>query len=166
MAVTELPIGALAEATGCNVQTIRFYERIGLIDPPPRTAGGQRRYDLRAAHRLEFIRHARALGFEVAAIRELLDLADQPERSCAEADRIARGHLEAVRAKIARLTALESELARMVAACGEGRIADCRVIEVLGDHGQCAAPHPGPAAEPAVRRPSGVPRGSRRRRSR
>jgi len=164
MAATEFPIGALAAATGCNVQTIRFYEKIGLIDPPARTEGGQRRYGAKAAQRLGFIRHARALGFEVAAIRELLDLADQPDRSCAEADRIARGHLEAVRAKILRLAALESELARMVAACGEGRIADCRVIEVLGDHARCTAPHPEAPPGPALKPRRAAPTGSRPRR--
>jgi hypothetical protein len=72
-------------------------------------------------------------------VRRLLRLADDPERPCEQADAIARSHLEAVRGRITRLQALEAELVRMIVACGSGRIAECRVIEVLADqsHSHC-----------------------------
>lgn len=130
-------IGDLAHATGCKVQTIRYYEQIGLMPAPSRTEGGQRRYGIEHHRRLAFIRHARDLGFDIAAIRQLLALADQPNRSCADVDKIARSHLHDINGKIARLAALQTEVRRMIARCKRGRIGDCRVIEVLADHDQC-----------------------------
>ncbi len=128
-----LTIGRVAAATGCKVQTIRYYEEIGLLARPARSRGNQRLYDAAAVERLTFIRHARELGFPLEAIRDLLSLADRPEQCCAAADAIARRHLEQVEQRIARLTALEAELKRMIAQCSGGRISDCRVIEALGD---------------------------------
>lgn len=132
-----LSIGNLARRTGCKVQTIRYYEQIGLMPEPGRTAGNQRFYGERHAERLAFIRHSRELGFPLEAIRELLQLSDDRNRSCERADRIARAHLLEVNLRIASLTALKGELERMVRQCVQGRIADCRVIEVLADHAQC-----------------------------
>lgn len=129
-----LKIGDLARATGTKAETIRFYEKIGLMPPPERTGGNYRNYTKTHLKRLNFIRHARGLGFDIAEIRSLLDLADQPERDCAEADRIATGHLQAVEAKIAQLELLRDELARMVGVCRGGQVADCRVLEALADH--------------------------------
>ena len=99
--------------------------------PAPRTESNRRRYDDQAVKRLKFIRHARELGFEVDAIRELLDLADQPQRPCAEADAIAWAHLADINSKIARLELLRTEVKRMLGECARGRIRECRVIEVL-----------------------------------
>lgn len=132
------PIGKVAEATGCKIETIRFYEQIGLMPPPERTQGNQRRYLDRHIERLRFILHARDLGISVEAIRELLQLAANPAASCEKADAIARDQLHAIRAKIARLTDLAAELERVLAGHDVGKIADCRVIEVLADHGACA----------------------------
>jgi DNA-binding transcriptional MerR regulator len=134
-----LAIGDLARETGTKVQTIRWYEEVGVLPPAIRTAGNQRRYDRRHLERLGFVRHARELGFPLAAIRELLALADHPEASCTAADSIARRQLQEVRSKIARLQALEREFERMIDSCGQGCIGDCRVIEVLADrsHGHC-----------------------------
>ena len=132
-----LSIGELSRRTGVLVTTIRYYETADLMPPPPRTEGGRRRYGQADVERLAFIRHARELGFEVDAIRELLALAAQPERSCAEVDVIARRHLAAVERRIERLTALQGELSRMIGACSHGRVGECRVIEVLSDHGRC-----------------------------
>jgi DNA-binding transcriptional MerR regulator len=132
-----LPIGALADQTSVKIPTIRYYESIGLLRAPPRTEGNRRTYDEAAVRRLRFIRHARELGFEIEAIRQLLDLSDQPERSCAEADVIARDHLTHIDDKIARLIALRAEIQNMVEQCGKERIETCRVIEVLADHGEC-----------------------------
>lgn len=135
----EMSIGALAKRTGVKVPTIRYYEQIGLLGRPQRTASNRRLYGESELRRLAFLRHARDLGFEIEAIRELLDLADQPDRPCAEADAIAGSHLAEIERKIAQLTALRAELKRMVDECRHGRICECRVIEVLADHGQCGS---------------------------
>lgn len=131
---TAFTIGGLARATGCKVQTIRYYEQIGLLPPAARSEGNQRLYTEADAERLCFVRHCRELGFSLDAIRELLNLADHPDRPCAAADRIAEAHLREVQQRIARLRALQSELRRMIAECRGGRIAECRIIEVLADH--------------------------------
>ena len=141
------PIGALSARTGVNIETIRYYERIGLLLPPPRTASGRRMYDEDGLSRLAFIRHARDLGFTLEAIRDLLSLSDRPDQSCAAADAIARAQLAEVESRLARLMALKAELERMVVQCAGGRIADCRVIEVLGDHSLCATDHRHPEGE-------------------
>jgi Cu(I)-responsive transcriptional regulator len=138
-------IGDIARATGTKVETVRYYERIGLMPPPARTDGNYRSYAVAHLQRLNFIRHARGLGFDIAEIRSLLDLADQPERDCAEADRIASGHLDAIEAKIAQLELLRGELARIVGECRGGRVAGCRVLEVLADHSLCGTEHGPPA---------------------
>lgn len=130
-------IGDLGRQTDTKVQTIRYYEQIGVMPEPVRTEGGQRRYGQAHLDRLAFIRHSRELGFSLEQIRSLLDLSDRPDRTCAEADAIARENLLAVRRRIRSLKALEVELERMVAECGGGRVCDCRVIEVLSDHGKC-----------------------------
>lgn len=141
-------IGELARRAGTKAETVRWYEREGLLPAPARTAGGHRAYTRAHLDRLAFVRHARELGFPLDRIRELLRLTDDPERSCAEADRIARAHLDAVRGRIARLRALEAELARMVTDCGRGRVAECRVIEVLADHSHASCVHTEGHSEP------------------
>ena len=137
MARKDLTIGALSKETGVKVPTIRFYEEIGLLPAPPRTASNRRTYERRHVDRLRFIRHARDLGFEIDDIRALLAMTDEPQASCDAADSIARRHLGAIRRRIRQLAALEQELGRMIDECGHGRVCDCRVIEVLADHGQC-----------------------------
>lgn len=144
-----LTIGQLGEAAGVKVPTIRYYEQIGLLPEPDRSAGNQRLYGQSALDRLAFIRHARELGFPLDAIRDLLSLSDRPDQSCAAADVIARAQLAEVESRLARLTALKGELERMVVQCAGGRIADCRVIEVLGDHSLCATDHQHPESEAA-----------------
>jgi DNA-binding transcriptional MerR regulator len=136
-----LPIGELAVRTGVKAPTIRYYEQIGLLAEPPRTEGGQRRYGKAELERLNFIRHARDLGFEIDDIRELLTMSAEPQASCHEADSIAKAHLDAVDRRIASLQVLRGELARMVDECGHGRVCDCRIIEVLADHNQCSTEH-------------------------
>lgn len=134
-------IGRLAEATATKVQTIRYYENIGLLAPFSRTEGGHRLYDTEDRKRLAFIRHARELGFSIDSIRELLSLSDNPDTSCERADDIASRQLEDVEQRLKRLKVLQKELKRMVAECGHGRVCDCRVIEVLSDHRLCQAAH-------------------------
>lgn len=136
-----LSIGDLSRRTGCNIQTIRYYEQIGLLAAPPRTEGGQRRFAPGAVQRLGFIRHARDLGFDIAAIRELIALAGEPDRPCEDADRIARAQLDSVKSEIAGLKLLQKELERMLHNCAHGTISDCRVVETLGDHALCNTAH-------------------------
>lgn len=136
-----LSIGTLAKRTGAKVQTIRYYEQIGLMPEPGRSPGGQRRYGDAELDRLAFIRHARELGFSLAAIRELLDLSDSPERSCAQIDAVAQRQLREVEARILRLEALRIELRRMLSECSADRVADCRILEVLRDHEECLSDH-------------------------
>ncbi len=126
-----ISIGQLSAKTSVKVPTIRFYEQIGLMVAPPRTEGNQRRYGQAEVDRLNFIRNARELGFEVEDIRELLAMAAEPQASCHQADSIAMNHLREIDQRIARLTALRAELSRMVEECGHGHICDCRVISVL-----------------------------------
>lgn len=135
--LANLPIGTLARLTGCKVQTVRYYEQIGLMPPPERTRGNQRVYGDSHANRLAFIRHSRELGFPLDAIRQLLTLSDAPEASCTTADQIARDQLKGVESRISRLQTLKTELERMLEQCRGGKIAECRVIEVLSDHNQC-----------------------------
>ncbi|MGH1462100.1 MAG: MerR family transcriptional regulator [Neptuniibacter sp.] len=130
-------IGEVAAAGNCQVQTIRYYEQIGLMPAPERTAGNQRIY--RKAHydRLAFIRHSRELGFSLEQIREILTLNDSPNHSCGDVDAIARNHLADVESKIKRLQGMKKELKRMIEQCAGGTVSDCRIIEVLSDHKLC-----------------------------
>ena len=131
-------IGDLALRAGCKVQTVRYYEQIGLLPLPARTAGNQRVYSDAHTDRLAFIRHSRELGFSLDSIRTLLALSDDPNRSCEQADRIARAHLLDVDARIESLAVLKGELERMIRQCRRGKIAECRIIEVLADHAKCS----------------------------
>src|SRR5579862_6178106 len=124
-----LPIGDLSRRTEVKVPTIRYYEQIGLLPPPARTEGKQRRYGAAEVRRLNFIRHARELGFEIEDIRQLLALSEEPQESCHQVDSIARRHLDEIDLRIGRLEALRTELQRMVGECGHGRVCECRIIE-------------------------------------
>lgn len=136
-----LTIGAVARRTGIKVPTIRFYEQEGLVSPLPRTESGRRLYGEGDVRRLAFIRHARALGFEFADVRSLLSLSDDPGRPCDDADQIARTHLAAVEERIEQLQSLRRELKRIALSCAGGVAAECRIIEALSDHAQCAGDH-------------------------
>ena len=135
--MTGVSIGEAAKQSGVKVPTIRYYEQIGLLPAPARTESNRRHYGAAGLQRLAFIRHARALGFEVEAIRTLLTLQDDPNQPCGSADVIARARLAEVEQRIRSLTALKVELELMVDGCSHGHVATCRVIEVLADHGQC-----------------------------
>jgi DNA-binding transcriptional MerR regulator len=123
-----LGIGELSRKTGVRIETIRYYERIGLLAPPARTAGNYRRYRETDAGRLRFIRRARALGFPIGHIGTLLDLADQRDRPCEAVDAIARDHLDEIDRRIADLTSLRRELAALVDGCSSRSIAGCRIL--------------------------------------
>jgi DNA-binding transcriptional MerR regulator len=130
-------IGDMAKTGNCKVQTVRYYEEIGLLPKPARSAGNQRIYTRAQRDRLRFIRHAREMGFPLERIREILALGDEPSHSCAEVDQIAREHLRDVESRIERLQSLRTELERMISECTANRVAECRVIEVLSDHNLC-----------------------------
>ena len=126
-----MKIGELATATATNVETVRYYEKIGLLAPPARSASNYRSYGNGHLARLSFIRRARDLGFTLEAVRELLTLSDNTDQSCEAVDQIASAHLAEVERKIADLSALRSELTRVLGSCRHGTIADCKIIESL-----------------------------------
>ncbi|HVY17847.1 MAG TPA: helix-turn-helix domain-containing protein [Rhodopila sp.] len=124
-------IGELARAADTKPETVRYYERIGLLPAPPRTAGNYRDYSAAHVRRLVFMRRARDLGFSIEQVRALLDLADQQDRSCDAVDVIARAHLAEVARKLADLDALRRELESLIGQCRHGTIAECRILEAL-----------------------------------
>ena len=121
----------LARRTGTNLETVRYYEKVGLLPPPPRTASGYRNYDTAHERRLSFVLRARELGFSLEEVRALLRLVDERDQPCAEASQLAATHLADVRAKIADLRRMEAVLKKVVAQCGDGTRPDCPLIETL-----------------------------------
>lgn len=134
MDVQILTIGDLAKATETKVETIRYYERAGLLPAPSRTSGNYRAYEQAHLGRLSFIRRARDLGFSLKQVQALLRMSDQKSGSCEVVDGLAREQLEAVDRKIADLKALRRELKNIIDQCGGGTIAECRIIEALAPH--------------------------------
>ncbi len=122
-------IGKLAKATDTKVNTIRFYEEIGLMPVPSRTESGQRVYDDADFRRLSFIRHGRALGFSTEEVRSLLTLKEAPERDCSAAVEIAAHHLVEVDRRLSHLMRLRDELQGILASCSGGSISDCAIID-------------------------------------
>jgi len=126
-----MKIGALAKATDTKVETVRYYENIGLLPPPARTTANYRDYGSDHLARLSFIRRARNLGFTLKALRELLELSDNQDQSCEAVDDIASRHLAEIDQKIDDLTTLRSELDRLIGACQHGTVGECKIIETL-----------------------------------
>jgi Cu(I)-responsive transcriptional regulator len=126
-----LTIGHLGKATGTKVETIRFYEKTGLLPMPARTEGNYRAYTADHMNRLSFIRRARDLGFSLEQVRELLTLSDDRSRSCSAIDAIATGHRLEIKRKIRDLQALKAELDNLIDQCCRGTVAECRIIETL-----------------------------------
>ncbi|WP_148714615.1 MerR family transcriptional regulator [Chitinolyticbacter meiyuanensis] len=125
-----ISIGRLGKAAGVQPETIRYYERIGLLAPPARTASGYRHYDAAAVQRLRFVRRGRELGFSIEEIRTLLQLADHREQPCGQADDLVRQHLAEVAARIADLQALQAALSRLNE-CSSDNAEHCKLIEAL-----------------------------------
>jgi MerR family transcriptional regulator, mercuric resistance operon regulatory protein len=148
-------IGSLARQTSTNIETIRYYERIGLLPTPARSPGGYRLYGVEHLKRLTFVRHARALGFSLEEVRTLLRLADERKRPCAEVRVVAEAHLGGVRAKIADLKAMERVLKETVARCANGSGSHCPLIEAL------YRDPAGPGRQVSAARPSGSARARR-----
>ncbi|MFO1186766.1 MAG: helix-turn-helix domain-containing protein [Alphaproteobacteria bacterium] len=121
----------LARLTGCNLETIRYYEKIGVMPAPPRTASGYRIYDEQAVSRLRFILRARDLGFVLEEVRGLLDLVDSGAQTCAEVKNRTERHLADVRAKIADLRRMEKALTKTAAQCSGDDVPQCPVLDAL-----------------------------------
>lgn len=126
-----LTIGGLSRRTGCNIETIRYYERIGVLPAPPRSAGGHRQYGRDHVKRLTFVRRARELGFTLDQVRGLMALADDHRGSCAEVERLARAQRDAVRGRIADLQRMDLVLDDLVAQCAGGAVPECPILEAL-----------------------------------
>ena len=128
----ELNIGVLSKETGVKVVTIRFYEKIGVLAAPPRSAGNYRIYGQQHVRRLHFVRRCRDLGFSLDQIQDFLQLSSANGSSCAEVCKISRRHLKDVESKLADLKRLASELRRITSSCSGTRpISQCRIIEAL-----------------------------------
>jgi MerR family mercuric resistance operon transcriptional regulator len=123
--------GGLAARTGCNIETIRYYERVGLLPPPPRSPGGHRLYGEGLVRRLNFVRRGRDLGFSIEEVRQLLRLVDGGTYTCAEVERLARDHVREIRRKIADLRKLESVFGTMAAQCSGDEVPECPIIDAL-----------------------------------
>lgn len=126
-------IGQLSKLTHCKIPTIRYYEDIALIPATSRSAGNQRRYNQSHLQRLVFIRHSRALGFNLNEIRQMIHLQTCAKHSPHEAHEIAQQHLLDVKNKIKKLQALEQELSTIVNCCKEGGSVDCQVLKTLNE---------------------------------
>lgn len=141
-------IGELARQAGVDVQTVRYYEREGLLEAPARTASGYRAYGPEHLERLNFVRHCRSLDMPLAEIRRLIELSTHQAVSCDEVNALVRAHLSRVRAKRRSLQELEEQLAALSAQCASGhRVADCGILEELihAAHGEACACHPAQA---------------------
>ncbi len=124
-------ISDLAKATGCHLETVRYYERIGLLPPPVRSKAGYRDYRDSDVERLRFVVRSRALGFSLEEIRSLLTLASRTELSCKQVDGVARTHLAQVEAKQRELAALATELRGMIETCHHDTRATCAILQSL-----------------------------------
>lgn len=131
MSGDRLSIGKVAARTGCNIETIRFYEKEGLLPPPGRTEGGHRLYTTEMVGRLVFVRRCRELGFSMAEIRQLLSLVDGDQVSCERVKDIADQHLLDIRSKIADLRKMERTLRDLSSQCSGDDVPQCPIIEVL-----------------------------------
>jgi MerR family mercuric resistance operon transcriptional regulator len=130
--LAEIRIGDLSHRTGCNIETIRYYERVGLLPHPPRSPSRYRLYDSNDVRRLTFVRRSRELGFSLDEVRALLAVsANSGQETCAEVRDLAAHHLEDIRAKIADLRAMERVLADSVRRCDAGEDPGCPLIDAL-----------------------------------
>ncbi len=123
--------GELAQKTGCNLETIRYYEKIGLMLEPSRSANGYRQYDQNHMKRLQFIMRGRELGFMVEDLRSLLDLVDRKAVSCGEVSKLAKKHLESVHQKINDLRCIEDALSKTLISCSGENVPECPIIDAL-----------------------------------
>lgn len=124
-------ISEAAAASGCHLETIRYYERSGMLPKAARRKNGYREYTTREVDRLRFITRGRELGFSLEEIQSLLRLADQSAMSCAEVDHLARHHLAAIRERVRELNRMARDLERTIVSCAGGSRGDCKILEAL-----------------------------------
>ncbi len=124
-------IGSLSKKTDVNIETIRYYEKIGVMPQPQRSEGGNRLYDTEQVKRLLFIRRSRELGFPIEAIRELLNLVDKKAYTCAEIANLSQKHLDGVRSKIKDLLKIEGHMQDMLSQCNKNSMPECFIIDAL-----------------------------------
>jgi MerR family transcriptional regulator, mercuric resistance operon regulatory protein len=136
-----IAIGALSERSGVNIETIRYYERIGLLPSPPRSAGRHRVYGEVHRRRLVFIRRARELGFSLEEVRTLLGLGSAHDLTCREVSALTQHHIGEIRAKIRDLKRLERTLSDLAARCAGGNVPECPILEALNADSWQAARH-------------------------
>ena len=129
----DIGIGELSKRTGVHIETIRYYERIGIMPKPPRSEGGHRVYDEGLTRRLGFISRSRQLGFTLEEIRGLLSLVDENEYTCADVRELTLEHAAEVKSKIADLKKLERVLRNMAAQCHGKNVPDCPIVDALFD---------------------------------
>jgi Cd(II)/Pb(II)-responsive transcriptional regulator len=142
-----MKIGQLAERAGCDVQTVRFYEREDLLEEPQREASGYRSYDERHLVRLRFIRHCRSLDIPLPDVRRLLTFAAQPKQSCAQVNGLLDEHIALIHQRIHALRALEKQLVALRKTCDGDRTHPCAILEsfVSAAHEHACACHVEPA---------------------
>ena len=128
-----MKIGQLSDKTNCKIETIRYYESIGLISAPARSGGGYRIYDESHLKRLTFIRRSRELGFTIEEIRALLKLVDGGVYTCGDVKTITQKHVQSIRRKIADLKKLETTLSRIASQCAGDATPECPIIDALFD---------------------------------
>ncbi len=145
--MTPFTIGSLSKGTGCKIETIRYYERIGLLPKPPRSQGGHRLYEEEHLKRLTFIRRSRELGFTLHEVRGLLRLVDGGEYSCAEVKALTLDHVAELRRKLADLRKVKRVLEEMAAECDGGEVPECPIIDALYRKSSPTAP-PRPPLSP------------------
>ena len=136
-----MQIGELASRAECGVQTVRFYEREGLLEAPRREPSGYRRYDERQLTRLNFIRHCRSLDIPLPHVRQLLALTAEPELSCPQVDQLLDGHIARVRQRMQALKALEKQLVALRRTCDGDVSHPCAILEsfmTAADENACA----------------------------
>jgi MerR family mercuric resistance operon transcriptional regulator len=126
-----MKISEAAVASGCHLETIRYYERVGLMPPPARTSSGYRVYTLADVERLHFIARGRELGFNLEEIRSLLSLSDDPKLSCHDVDVLARAHLADIHQRIEALTRMAGEMERVIVQCVGGERGTCTILGAL-----------------------------------
>lgn len=143
-----LTIGQLARRAGVGVETVRFYEREGLLEEPARRSSGYRQYDEEVVRRLQFIKRAKALGFTLGEIADLIAIRIDPSTTRAEVRQRAETKLAAIKAKIHDLRQMQTALCRLVEACdGHGTLAGCPILDALDEAGRHAVPNARPEGD-------------------
>ena len=126
-----LTTGQLSKITGVNIETIRYYENIGIIPVPPRSTGGRRQFTTTHMKRLQFIRHSRRLGFRLEEVRQLLKLVDGDNHTCEEVELLTENHIREIKAKISDLGKIKRALEKVASRCTGGIVPECPIIEEL-----------------------------------